>query len=254
MSPYSTALFKSKKHFIEYSSVKGVFYEPCSQAYAEQIASFLPKALNKVENLHGVPFKKPVEIYVCNSQKSLNEYIAHDSRAPIRGTVVLGDILISPSAFKWKGKDTHQETLLHELSHLHIRQNLGFVRSRKNIPVWFHEGLANLAEGSGGEGITDEEAIRLILVGYHFIPDNKGNIFRSKRTYDYGLDYPMFHKQTKLFVSYIGESRSTEFKNFLKDILKGKPFKEALATHMGSDVQSLWEDFVSHLEKQSSAL
>ncbi len=249
LSPYSTALLKSKKHFIEHASINNVFYEPGAQSYADQIALFLAEAIDKVERTHGLPFKEPFNIYVCHSQESLNEYIAHNGQSRIRGTVVFGDVFIAPSAFHWKGRDTHRESLVHELSHLHLRQNLGFLRYRMNIPVWFHEGLANLTGGSGGESIMEEEAIRAILEGQHFVPDEKGNLFKVKRARDYGLNYPMFHKQSKLFLTYISETRKPEFKNFLIDIQTGRSFGDSFKKHLGFDVQGAWEEFIEYLER-----
>ena len=128
LSPYSTVLCKSKKHFIKHPESDLVFYEPGAKDYADKIAAFLPAAIERVERVHGLPFEEQFKIYVCNSQKSFNEFTANTSpsRYPIRGTALLGDVLIAPSAFNFIGLDTHKKTLMHELSHLHIQQKVGF--------------------------------------------------------------------------------------------------------------------------------
>ena len=126
ISPYSTALLKSKSHFINHVKNDKVLYEAGAEDYADSIAVYLPEAIERVEQLHGLPFEESFNIYVCKTQKSFNEYTAIKSPYPIRGTALLGDVLIAPSAFNFFGRDTHKETLTHELSHLHFRQRLGF--------------------------------------------------------------------------------------------------------------------------------
>jgi hypothetical protein len=142
-SPYSIALLKSKSQFTVSTINSNVLYEAGAEENAGKIASYLNTAVKHVEEIHGLPFTKPFNVYVCSTQKSLNEYVANPPNAPIRGTVLYNSIFIAPSAFNWNGEDTHQGTILHELSHLHMKQHLGFWAERVNIPVWFKEGLAD---------------------------------------------------------------------------------------------------------------
>ncbi|MCW8810698.1 MAG: hypothetical protein OQK64_07040, partial [Ignavibacteriaceae bacterium] len=79
ISPYSTALLKSKSHFIEHPKNDKVFYEPGADNYADSIANFLQKAVERVELVHGLPFEEDFKVYVCNTQKSFNEYTANSS-------------------------------------------------------------------------------------------------------------------------------------------------------------------------------
>ena len=175
ISPYSCALLKSKSHFIKHTKNEIVLYEPGVEEYANSIASYLPEAIKRVEEVHKLPFEYSFKIYICNTQKSFNEFTANSSTFPIRGTALLGDVFIAPSAFNFMGIDTHKETLVHELSHLHFQQRLGFFDRRK-LPVWFSEGFADYVAGSGGEGIGESDAINFLLNGIHFIPDVEGDI------------------------------------------------------------------------------
>lgn len=251
-SRIGTALLKSKKHFMPISNETSVLYEQGAKKLAVKIADALPEAIKRVEKIHGQPFPKPFNVYVCASQNSLNEFIGNPPGLRIRGAVVFNNVYISPSAFNFNGFDTHKETLTHELSHLHLKKHIGYFRQRGSIPVWFHEGLANFVAGSGGEGISDQEAISAIIDGNHFIPDHKGRFFKMKRAKDYGMQYPMFHKQTKMFVTFISNHYSHAFKQFLLDIQVKKNFAEAFEENFYMNVSVMWDEFEKYLRNSET--
>jgi hypothetical protein len=248
-SKITRALVKSTDHFIVHEIEPHVFYEPGAEANADSIAAYLPKALERVESDHGRPFTEPVRIFVCESQESLNEYIAHPWYSGVRGASVLGKVFISPLAFFFHGRDTHRETLIHELSHLHIRQKLGYFGYKGNIPVWFHEGLANTVARMVEDQVTMEDAAKAILSGYHFVPDDRGTRLAIKQAPDYGLDYPMFHCQSGMFVMFMRDRDKEAFDQFLSDIQEGESFAASFELRFGVDVLVMWEEFVSHLDK-----
>jgi len=246
LSPYSTALLKSKSHFIKHTKNEIVLYEPGSEDYADSIASYLPKAIERVEQVHELPFEDSFKIYICKTQKSFNEFALNTSAYPIRGTALLGDIFIAPSAFNFRDIDTHKETLTHELSHLHFQQRLGFIDRRK-LPVWFSEGFADYVAGSGGEGIGEGDAINFLLSGNHFIPEEEGDILGTVSGAANSLSGPMFHQQAKMFVTYIIESDSLKFNSFILEIQEGEPFSETFNKIMGTSIQDKWENFLLQL-------
>jgi len=246
LSPYSTALLKSKSHFIIHAKNEIVLYEPGAEDYADSITSYLLEAIERVEQVHELPFEDSFKIYVCKTQKSFNEFAVNTSTYPIRGTALLGDVFIAPSAFNFRGIDTHKETLIHELSHLHFQQRLGFIDRRK-LPVWFTEGFADYAAGSGGEGIEEGDAINFILSGNHFIPEEEGDILGTVSGAANGLSGPMFHQQAKMFVTYIIESDSLKFNSFILKIQEGEPFSETFNKIMGTSIQDKWENFLMQL-------
>jgi hypothetical protein len=249
LSPYSTALLKSKSHFIEHSKNDKVLFEHGAEDFADSIANYLSKAIKRVEQVHGLPFEESFNIYVCKTQKSFNEFAVNTSAYPIRGTALLGDVFIAPSAFNFRGIDTHKETLAHELSHLHFQQRLGFIDRRK-LPVWFSEGLADYVAGSGGEGIETSDAINFILSGKHFIPEKEGDILGTVSGAANGLSGPMFHQQVKMFVTYIIESDSLKFKSFVIKIQEGETFSETFDKIVGTTIQDKWDGFLLQLREQ----
>lgn len=251
ISPYSTALLKSKSHFIKHAKNDKVLYESGAEEYADRIAKHLTKAIERVERVHGLPFKESFRVYVYNTQKSFNEFAVNTSTYPIRGTALLGNVFIAPSAFNFMGIDTHKETLKHELSHLHFQQRLGFIE-RRVFPIWFSEGFADYVAGSGGEGIEESVAINFIVNGKHFIPEENGSIFSSVGGALNGLTGPMFHQQVKMFVTYIIESDSLNFKSFIMKIQEGESFSETFNTIMGSRIKDKWDNFLLQLKKSRS--
>lgn len=244
-SPIGIALLKSKKHFKTSAVDERVRYEPGAEEFADKMARCLPEAVLTVENGHFLPFKKPFKIYVCATQKSLNEFLANPPGAAPRGAAAMGDVYIGPRAFSFFGYDTHKESLMHELSHLHLKQRLGYfgLGMKIKIPVWFSEGLANNIAGSGGEGIEEKEAIDAILKGKHFVVDENGSFLRPFHKAFSGLSGQMFHKQNKMFVKYIKDSNPGKYKQFLLEIQKGASFAKSFSTNFGITVNGMFERF-----------
>jgi hypothetical protein len=247
-TPAISAVSKSKDGFSPQESNERVLVEEGAEAFAAPVARFLEEAIGIIESAHGRPFKRPFRVYVCASQKSLNEFLGLPPRAPIRGAVRLGEVFLAPSAFQWLGKDLHRESLLHELSHLHLRQQLGFVAHRGRVPSWFHEGLANLVSGAGGEGVSREEAVEAILVGSTLRPDSSGNLWSRKRVEDSGLGGPMFHMQSKMFLGFIRDRDPDAFRSFLLRLQEEKQFAGPFRERMGMGVGEMWAEFSASLE------
>jgi len=247
-SPIGRALLKSKSHFIAHTADSRVLYEPGAERFSDRIADFLPTAVKSVEDGHFLPFKKPFKVYVFSTQKSHNESTAIPKSYPIRGTAIQGNVFIAPSAFSFKGLDTHRESLMHELSHLHLSQRLGFLK-RRRIPSWFTEGLANIIAGSGGEGISKDMAIQSIREGRHLIfPERRGFLDRMPKTIiEAGLTGPMYHKQNKMFVNYINSLNPEAFKKLVLAVQRGEAFSESFLTYIEMSPEEMWKQFKSEL-------
>jgi hypothetical protein len=247
-SPIGRALLKSKSHFIAYEADSRVLYEPGAGGFAEKIADFLPTAVRRVEEGHFLPFKKPFKVYVFSTQKSHNESLANTTSYPIRGAATPRNVFIAPSAFSFKGLDTHKESLMHELSHLHLNQRLGYFK-RRRIPSWFTEGLANIIAGSGGEGISDEMAIQSIKEGRHLIiPERGGFLNNLTRTIqEAGLTGPMYHKQNKMFVDYINGLNPEAFKKLVLAVQKGETFSPSFLEYFETSPEEMWSRFKREL-------
>lgn len=81
----------------------------------------------------------------------------------INGKYVFLKLLLSPVLMD----EPHniQLYLAHELSHLHLCQQLGLLKMR-NLPTWFKEGLATfVSNGGGAQTVSENEAIESIANG-----------------------------------------------------------------------------------------
>jgi hypothetical protein len=247
-TPAVAALMKSKAGFFPDPLDGRVMVEEGAGALATPVAGFLEEAIGIIEEAHGRPFQRPFRVYVCATQQSLNEFVGLPPGVPIRGTVRFGEVYLAPSAFAWLGEDRHRESLLHELSHLHLRQQLGFVADRGRVPSWFHEGLADLVSGAGGEGITDEEAGKAILGGSALHPDSTGDLWSLKRMEDSGLGGPMLHKQNTMFLTFIRDRDPEAFRAFLLQLQEEKEFAGPFREQMEKGVREMWDDFADALD------
>lgn len=247
-SPIGKALLKSKSHFIVHAANSRILYEPGAEGFADKIADFFPTAVKRVEKGHFLPFKKPFKVYVCSTQQSNNAFIANPTSYPIRGAALHGNLFIAPSAFSFKNMDTHRESLMHELSHLHLAQRLGILKSRR-IPFWFTEGLADIIAGSGGEGISEDMAIQSIKEGRHFILPERGGFLKSlpKIIKAASITGPMFHKQVKMFVGYLNSINPEAFKKLVLAVQSGDAFTKSFVIHFEMDPQEMWSQFKSEL-------
>ena len=95
-----------------------------------------------------------------------------------------------------------------------------------------------------------ESGRRSLLAGRHFVPDSEGSLIRVKRAGDYGLNYPMFHRQSSMFVGYIRDENGSAFDEFLNDIQQRSKFAQSFGSRFGTTVAGMWEKFVSHLRKK----
>lgn len=249
-----SALLKGKEGFVPHDLDERVWVEHGAQRFGAPIARSLGTAVAVIEEVHGRPFKYPVTVFVCSSQDSLNEFLGLPPEAPIRGAVRFGKVYLAPSAFDWNGQDLHRESLLHELSHLHLRQRLGFLAYRGALPSWFHEGLADLVSGAGGEGIDSSQAIRTIRAGRTVSPDSTGRLWTLRRVDDSGLGGPMFHKQSRMFVGFLAEKDPPGFRAFLRAVQDEGAFAGPFRDQFEEGVPEMWNDFVSSLEDRDPTL
>lgn len=247
-SPVFAALTKSTSAFAPSATDPRVRFESGAEDKAARVATFLGEAIAIIEAEQGRPFKKPFLVFVCATQRSLNEFLANPPMAPIRGAVRFGDVFVAPSAFLWHGQDLHRENLLHEMSHLHLRQHLGFVAFRGRVPSWFHEGLADLVSGAGGESVAEADAMEAIQAGRALRPEPTGRLWSLRPIADNGLGGPMFHRQSRMFLRYIRDRDPSAFQALLRDLLEEKELAGPFRTHFGLGTEQMWQEFVASFD------
>lgn len=238
--------------FIPLQEDTRVFYEPGAEEYAKRFADALPSVVNRVEDCQSLPFESEFRVYVCSSHESFTRHIGQPVSSPVRGIAFLRDIWVSPKAFAFYGKDTHWQTLAHELSHLHLGQHLGWWHRTKYLPNWFLEGLADWVADTGGEIVSREEALEGFRTGRHLVPATSGKLRLSPPTrQDLGVSWPIFHMQSRIFIEYLLARGEEPFSNFIAAVLGGVRFNIAFEEHFGNNMEIVWQDFINSVDIQA---
>lgn len=185
------AMAKSTDHFVVLEQHPAIAYEKGADAMAVKVAPHLNAAIDLVETRQYGGFPDEVKVYLPNSIDSFSSYCA--SKAP--SACVIGDrLFISPRLFE--DDERISRILTHELSHLQMRQYLGWWNYQLKLPGWFAEGLAVFVAGGGGaEKIERSEAKRAIVSGRHFLPSGSGRLLFRETASRYDLRPHMFYRQ-----------------------------------------------------------
>ena len=216
-----------------------VRYEAGGEHFAGRVAAALPQAIQQVETTHLRAFSGPIEVYVCTSASSFARYVPTPnlSGATLRGNrVFLAPQLDTTEAHRLL------PLLTHELSHLHLSQQLDHYTP--DVPIWFHEGLATLAaQGGGAEYASDSQAIEAIRHGRMFAPEQMDKPNQRHTAPFWGLDIHTFYRQSLLFMRYLRELSLEGFQRFLQDILDQEDFALAFGNAYNMSLQEAGERF-----------
>jgi len=230
-----------------------VYYEPGAEELARLFAAALPAAVARVEEGHGLPFKTDFRIYVCATHESFTRRVGEAPGSPVRGIVLIWDVWLSPRAFDFYGRDTHRQSIAHELSHLHVSQYLGLWGRRGHLPTWFSEGLADQVADTGEERVSLRETLDAFAAGRHLVPDAGGSSLRPRRAEDYGLSWPLLHRQSRMFVEYLAARREAALPRFVAAVLRGAPFEAAFDEHFGGSLDTVWAGFLAAVQAEAAA-
>ena len=246
---FGRALFASHEGFAVLSNDTRIHSEEGAEDQAAYLASVLNQSVEIVETRLGLPFKHPIEIYVCASQERFNRHVPVGLNAS--GAVFLDRLYISPRAFELASA---APILMHELVHLHLRQHLGTRAFQSNLPGWFQEGLAvAVSDGGGAVQVDTPSAIAAILSGRTFEPEDHGSWFRPKMARDHGIQHHMFYRQSGMFVSYLESQNPEQFRRFIQSLVNGDEFSTAFEL-LGGSVAEMWMSFIGTLRDNSLAI
>lgn len=229
-----------------------IYFEAGAESQAKQLARALPEAVAAVERVHGLPFESSFRVYFCGSHESFTRRLRLPNRSTVRGVAFTRDVWLSPMVFDFHGRNTHAESIGHELSHLHFRQHLGWIRQARNVPTWFAEGLADLASGTGFEIVSRARGLAALRAGHRFEPDGQGHLPLPKPIFEYGLSPPMLHAQSRLFVEYLATAQPNAFSRFVPALLTGEPFESAFQEAFDRTLAESWRLFLSQLQSERS--
>lgn len=131
---------------------------------------------------------------------------------------VLTKLFLSLRIFE-DGDEIARMYLIHELSHLHIQDQIGSYKSSR-LPFWFKEGLATYASDGGGAHTVTGEAS------------------------DWGLNHHMFYRQSMLFISYLATINESGSRNFLLGIENDERFFTSLEAAYNKELEKMWDEFL----------
>ena len=248
---FLAAAVHSTDQYLPLSSEPRLLVEPGGAAFATAVEPHVSAAIDTVEVRHYRPFPRPVAICVCASTDSFVHYSGASPHA--KGTVG-SELFLNPSLLETPARIP--AILTHELSHLHLAQQLGGIRRARNLPAWFQEGLATLvADGGGAETVTVDDARRALRSGLRFEPVARDSLL-SPRTADYwfGQQIPepayrqhLFYRQAMLFVGYLRDVDEARFRALLLAIQDGGRFGPSLERAYGVNLALLWQRFLAEI-------
>jgi hypothetical protein len=243
--PRVRAALRLTAGFVPMEEDNRIYYEAGAEAMANALAKALPAAVARIEEYQSLPFESGYRIYVCSSHSSFTQRIGVPLSWTVRGIAFPRTIWISPLAFAFHGQDTHQQSLTHELCHLHFAQHLGWWKRTKNIPIWFAEGLAGWLADTGGEIVSRAEALESFRSGRHMVPEAAGKLrLRPPTLQDIGISFPMFHMQSRMFVEYLFGRGEEPLKNLITALMNGARFNVAFEDQIGDKLENVWQEFL----------
>ena len=161
---------------------------------------------------------------------------------------MLTKLFLSPRIFEG-GDEIAGLYLIHELSHLHIRDQLGSYKMSR-LPFWFKEGLAAyVSNGGGAHTVTEKQAIDFIKSGKYFVPNETGGFIFQKTASDWGLEHHMFYRQSMMFISYLAKTNQFEYRKLLLGVENGERFSTALQAAYNKKLEELWNDFLREVNR-----
>ncbi|NMM38625.1 MAG: hypothetical protein HHJ09_14200 [Glaciimonas sp.] len=219
-----------------------VHYEQGAEQLADEIATLYPDAISKIEKTHGSQFGKQPEVYICVSEECYKKY----AFVPIaRGETRSSGGIIMLNGFKLSRDGTAGAIFTHELSHAYW-----FTRGVHCQPRWWEEGLAVYVSGGGGaEKATLSAATQAIRENHVFHPSSESSCSFVNSAAKYDLDWPMYYRQSGMFVEFLHTSNPSAF-NLTLTLLRNKTeLPEAIQKAYDQPVEALRKLWLSSITK-----
>jgi hypothetical protein len=249
------AKFKSTDSFIALSADPRIRYEENSKGNAIAVQKILQQSQDGVENLLKSKFKKRIEVYVCASQETFNEYVFLSKN--VRGAVYWGKLFLSPGAFSGD-QSSLIELTTHELTHYIFYSHIGEKASIENIPLWFREGIAVFVADGGAAYTRDKDV-------FHQISLEEKNTFQS-HAIDYWFNTKdpsdavsktgrvnwILYRVSGLFIHYLHDSQPANFEKLVDLLLSGIKFNRAVELSYIQTIDLLLAEFQQNLSSASN--
>lgn len=241
------ARFRSTDHFLVLDHDDRVRYEATAKTGAEAVADILSDRQDVVETILGASFQQPVQVFICATQESFNQYVFLSRNA--RGATYWGKIFLSPGAFQ---RGSLSRLVTHELTHYLFHSYLGRNHVR-NVPLWFREGVADYVANGGPSYTADRELRRRMIpqdrqallsgdVDFWFETNDPGDAVTSN-----GVANVLLYRPGALFVHFIHDTDPEGFDALIQALLFGEPFDPAFTSAFDQSVRSMLAAFKDYL-------
>jgi hypothetical protein len=219
-------------------------YAPGDEQDATRIRQAVTEALPKLERWGTL--REPVTIKVMPDHDSLEAAVRQRGFDWLRAWSRYDDMFVqAPSTWAPAGATQPQinELLLHELTHSVMYQQAADRRgwSRKQIPLWFREGMASYTAEQSYRWVSLEEIAR------HFDRSpgsdpvrNPGELYRDDSNFIYGVAHHTFAFLVKRY----GED---PVRGLLREMKGGKEFSQAFESAIGLPPDAFVRDFTRYV-------
>lgn len=233
------AYLTQPENFTASTSTPSLYFQPEMSSLASELDAQYSDAVETVEAAYGLHFVSVPRVYLCGTKRCFEDMTGVANRF-IRGAATPRGVVISPDILEWR--ESTVPILEHELSHLMLKQRLGFFR--RPPPAWFNEGFAVLiSEGAGAERVSRDEAIDAIRAGHHFEPITRSRLFRPQTARDFGLTTHMFYRQAWLFLEFLEAREPGSVRDIANRTAQGEGFSASFNSIFGAPPDALWEEF-----------
>ncbi len=241
----AVAMMQSTDNFSLHSEGNGfIFQEIEFSSLANEAKKYLDESIAVVEREQYKKFVKPIKVYAASTLDDVKKYCGYRL---VLGCVINEKVFLSPRILT-QPTGTLSRLLTHELSHLHIDQQLSMFEWG-SIPTWFREGLAvYVSTKMEGEAKLDfKEAQTKIKGGNSFYPNKEGSILFPTSHVNFGLSRSIFYRQSASFIKFLHSSNKAGFEKLLLSIQEGKEFSKSFQTYLGTTVDLKWSDFIEQI-------
>jgi hypothetical protein len=239
------AMMQTTDNFTPYGDGNSLIFQEIEPSpLAKETEKYLAEAIDTVEGQQNRKFGKPVKVYIVSTVANMKSYCGYRL---VLGCVINEKVFLSPRVLT-QPKGTLPRILTHELSHLHIDQQLGLIEWA-NVPTWFREGLAvyvSTMNASSAE-LDFKEAATEMIDGKSFYPNEYGSIVFPKSHVSFGLSRSIFYRQAGSFVRFLHISDEIAFKNLLLSVQDKEDFSSSFQKYYGVSMEFKWREFVEQI-------
>lgn len=219
-------------------------YAPGDEQDATRIRQAVTEALPRLERWGTL--REPVTIKVMPDHESLEAAVRQRGFDWLRAWSRYDDMFVqAPSTWAPAGATQPQinELLLHELTHSVMYQQVADRRgwSRKQIPLWFREGMASYTAEQSYRWVSLEEIARHFDRSPESDPvRSPGELYRDDSNFIYGVAHHTFAFLVKRY----GED---PVRGLLREMKNGKEFPRAFESAIGLPPDAFVRDFTRYV-------